>query len=296
VKKRVVLLFVWLAPALSAGLARAQAGVADTTASAHVEAEHSWLPLMADEARRRGHVLPLPYGVSLVFTGLGNRTIEVTDVRIGVSPGTPQSVGDFVDLGSTSDVLNANLKADVWLLPFFNVYALLGYVYNESNTTALVTLTRPGPAPGVVEYRTEIQTELDGVVGGLGMTLAAGYLSFFSVIDVSYIRSDLGFDDTFTATITTLRAGWNGVLGELPAQLWLGAGSWDTAATAKGHTTLPDGTRLDFEADQQPESNWMFDAGANLQFSPRYQLVGDVGVDFHGGFFAVLCPTYRFGK
>jgi hypothetical protein len=278
-----MLLAVWAAQA------RAQASDSTTAQP------HSRFPFMADEARQRGHVLPLPYGVSLILTGLGNRKIEVTDVRVGVR-NEPQSVSDFIDLGSSSDVFNANLRGDVWILPFFGVYGIVGYVHNESKTHARVTVPRPGPIPGDVQYDTDVETSLDGVVGGLGGTLAAGYLSFFSVIDFCYIRSDLGFDDAFTAKITSFRVGWNGALGAVQSQLWLGAGDWDTAATAKGHTTLPDGRRLDFEADQQPVDNWMYDIGGNFQFTPHWLLVADAGADFNGGYYVVLGPTYRFGQ
>ncbi len=276
---------------LAACATQVRAQTADSTAAP----AHSRLPFMAEEARKRGHVLPLPYGLSVVLTGIGNRKIEVTDVRVGVRD-QPQSVSDFLDLGSTSDVFNANLRGDVWILPFFNIYGLVGYVHNESTTHARVTVARPGPTPGVAEYTTDIETSLDGVVGGVGGTLAAGYLAFFSVIDFCYIRSDLGFDDAFTARITSFRVGWNGVLGTMPAQLWLGAGDWDTAATASGHTTLSGGQRLDFEADQEPVDNWMYDIGGNFQFSPHWLLVADAGADFNGGFYVVVGPTYRFGQ
>ena len=284
---------IMTAMALSAALLPSGAGAQTAADSASTASKHSRFPFMAEEARKRGHTLPLPYGLSVVLTGLGNRKIEVTDVRIGVR-NEPQSVSDFLDLGSTSDVFNANLKGDLWLLPFFNVYALVGYVHNESTSHARVTIDRP--LIGTTQYTTDIETSLDGIVGGLGGTLAAGYLNFFSVIDFCYIRSDLGFDDAFTARITSFRVGYNGVLADMPMQLWLGAGDWDTAATAKGHSTLSDGSRLDFEADQQPVNNWMYDIGGNFEFSPHWLLVVDAGADFNGGWYAVLGPTYRFGS
>jgi hypothetical protein len=217
-------------------------------------AQRSFFPLLADEALKRGYELPLPYGASLVVTGLANREIEVTDVRLDLdgAPVLPQA--DFVNLGSSSDVFNANLKFDVFVLPFLNVYALLGYVHNESQTTANITLTTPGPGGGDVVFERSIPTELDGFIGGLGFALAGGYANFFLVADASYIQSDLGFDDNFTATIATLRAGYRGTVGTLPLQTWLGVGSWDTAATAVGHTDLPGGIRFTFEADQRPHT------------------------------------------
>jgi hypothetical protein len=250
---------------------------------------YSKLPFLAEEARKRGHELPLPFGAALVLTGLDGRKIEVTDTRIALDGNPGQSISNFVDLGSTSQVFNANLKFDAWVLPFLNVYALVGYVHNNSDTHARITVL-----PGSPGQEADIKTELDGTVGGVGLTLAGGYKQLFVVADYNYNKADLGFDENFTASIASLRTGWMGKLGETTTQLWLGVGNWDTAATAKGHGTLEDGTTLTFEADQRPKTNWMYDIGANFEFNKRFQLVVDVGADFDGGYLFVVAPTYRF--
>ena len=288
------------APGVSTAQEQAEAEAPPPAGPAAPAAEpaepRSYFPLLADEALKRGYELPLPYGASLVVTGLANREIEVTDVRLDLdgAPVLPQA--DFVNLGSSSDVFNANLKFDIFVLPFLNVYALLGYVYNESETTAGITLSTPGPGGGDVVFDRTIPTKLDGIIGGLGFALAGGYGNFFLVADASYIQSDLGFDDNFTATIATVRAGYRGTVGTLPLQTWLGVGSWDTAATAVGHTDLPGGIRFTFEADQRPHTKWMYDVGANFEFTKKFQLVADVGFDFEGGYLLVLGPTWRFGN
>ena len=271
----------------------AQQSTSEGTGPAAAPAYSRVLPFLADEAIKAGHELPLPFGAGVILTGLDNRKIDVSDVRVGLQ-NPVQSVSQFVQLRSTSNVFNANFKFDTWLLPFLDVYALAGYVHNTSTTDALVSVPRPGPGPGTIEYQTEVTTELDGVVAGGGLALAAGYGPFFFVADATYIQSDLGFDDTFKALIATVRAGWNGRAGAQPLQLWLGVGDWDTHATAKGHATLANGQILNFEADQGPQTPWIYDVGTNLQFSKRLQLVIDVGGDFHGGWVFVVGPTWRF--
>jgi len=253
----------------------------------------SGLPLLADEALKRGHELPLPFGTGLILTGLMDREIDVSDVRIGIE-GSEQSVSDYAMLGSSSDVFNANFRFDTWILPFLNVYALAGYVHNESETTIRVTLPAPGPLPGEIVREATIDTSLDGYVGGVGMTLAGGYKSFFVVADYNYNRADLGFDDKFTAKIGSIRAGWQGKVGGRPLQTWLGAGNWDTAATAKGHADLDDGRRLVFEADQHPHTNWMYEVGVNFFPTKNWQLFADFAADFNGGYALILGPTWRF--
>ena len=252
------------------------------------------LPFLADEAIKRGYDLPLPLGAGVILTGLGNRQIDVTDLRLGLDGAEPVSVSDFVTLGADSDVFNANFKFDVFVLPFLNVYALVGYVNNHSTTRALISIPAPGNLPGNIEVEKEMSTQIEGVVGGLGAALATGYKNFFFVMDASFIQSDLGFDDRFKATIATVRAGYRGRIGNLPLQIWLGAGSWDTKATAKGHVALDDGRELNFEVDQEPHTVWMYDVGTNVEMSKRLQLVFDVGTDFQGGYFVVAGPTYRF--
>lgn len=300
VKVLIPLAFAIAAGAGTIAAAEPVAAEADRTGPAAetppADEQRSIFPLLADEARARGYELPLPYGAALVLTGLANREIEVTDVRLGLEGNPGTSVSDFVHLGSSSDVFNANLKFDLFVLPFLNVYGLVGYVHNESETTASVTLSTPGPGGGDVVFDRTIPTELDGMIGGLGVVLAGGYGNFFLVADASYIQSDLGFDDDFTALIATVRAGYRGAIGSLPLQMWFGVGSWDTAATAIGHTDLPGGGRFVFEADQQPHTKWMYDVGTNLEFSKKFQLVADVGFDFQGGYLLVVGPTWRFGN
>jgi hypothetical protein len=250
---------------------------------------YSQLPFLAEEARKRGHELPLPFGAALVVTALDGRKIEVTDTRIALDDNSGRSISNFVDLGSTSQVFNANLKFDAWVLPFLNVYALVGYVHNTSLTHAHVTVL-----PGAAGSETDIETELDGLVGGVGLTLAGGYRQLFAVVDYNYNKADLGFDDNFTASIASLRAGWMGKLSGHPTQIWVGVGDWDTAATAKGHGELEDGTRLTFEADQRPKTRWMYDIGTNFEVNKQFQLVVDIGADFDGGYLFVVAPTWRF--
>jgi len=254
----------------------------------------SFLPLMADEARKRGIELPLPFGVSTVFTGLLDRKIDVTDVRTGVNGASPQSVSRFVNLGSTSNVVNVNLKFDTWVLPFLNVYVLAGYVYNESTTRATITIPRPGPLPGDVVSESNITTTLDGFVGGGGMTLAGGYGNFFLVGDVNYSQTDIGFSNRFKAIIGTFRAGYRTSVAEHPVQLWVGQGYWNTKNTAKGQTFVPGLGQVQFEADQGPTYPWMTDFGANIGFAKWFETVIDFGTDWHGGHLVVVAPTFRF--
>ena len=106
---------------------------------AFAQGESRMLPFLGEEARKRGYELPEPFGVGLVYYKL-IRDIEVTDLRLGRDGAPPTSVSRYADLGSSTDVDNVNVKLDAWLLPFLNVYGIVGKVWNESETHVDVTL------------------------------------------------------------------------------------------------------------------------------------------------------------
>ena len=252
------------------------------------------LPFLGHLARDRGIELPLPFGVGLVGYYI-QRDIAVSEVRVGRGGAAPLPVPDFVQLASSSRVANLNVKLDVWLLPFVNVYAIAGYVWNESETTLDLTLPplRPGGEPR--GRRLTVPTSIEGTVGGLGTTIAGGYGPFFAALDVNAAQADLGFDDRFKAVVTSLRGGWNGRIAGRSARLWANATYWNTFATAKGTVDDPDGGGpLSFEVDQGPAYPWTYGFGGQYSARRWLDVAIDVGMDFHGGWYVAIVPVVRF--
>jgi hypothetical protein len=252
------------------------------------------LPFLGDLARDRGIELPLPFGLGAVYYFV-SRDITVSDLRLGRDGAAPTSVGDYLQVAAHSRVNNLNVKLDVWVLPFVNVYAIAGYVWNETDTTFDLTLPPLSPAGAARPWRVTLPTSLEGSVGGLGVTLAGGYGPFFLALDTNAAQADLGFDDRFHAVVTSLRSGWNGKLGKRPLRVWGNATYWDTFATASGTLQDPDdGRTLRFEVDQGPAHPWTY--GAGLQYSPhrRLEVNADFGTDFKGGWYVAIVPVVRF--
>jgi hypothetical protein len=253
----------------------------------------SFLPLLGEEARKRGIELPLPFGAGLVFYHL-SRDIEISDVRVGRNGAPPTSVSEFAALGSRADVNNLNVKLDVWILPFVNLYAIAGYIWNESETSADVTLPPLLPGGNTRRYHFDVPTEMEGSVGGLGMTLAGGYGPFFMTYDVNVAQADLGFDDRFKAVVTSIRGGWNGRAGARPLRTWASVTDWNTFAVASGTVADPDGGTLSFEVDQGPRWRYTYGLGSQYAVYPWLEFAVDAGSDFHGGWYMALIPVFRF--
>ena len=253
----------------------------------------SFLPLMAEEATKRGYELPLPFGVSAIYNYI-ERDIEIDDLRIGLNGEPPRSVSRFVDLGSSSRVNVALMRIDAWLLPFVNVYGLFGYVHNQSTTRGVVTVPEPGPTPGTRTFDFTADTELDGFVGGGGVTVAAGYRQFFLMADVNYTQTDMGFDDEFLALVASMRTGWNGKIGQVPTRLWAGMMYWDTANTASATVNVTGQGMVAFEADQGPAHPWNASVGTSIAFSRHWECFAEYGFNLDDVHLFATGLTCRF--
>jgi len=260
---------------------------------AFAQEEARMLPFLGEEARKRGYELPDPFGVGLVYYKL-IRDVEVTDLRLGRNGAPPTSVSRYADLGSSTDVDNVNIKLDAWLLPFLNVYGIVGKVWNESQTHVDVTLPPLAPGGPGRNWQTTLPTKIEGTVKGLGVTLAGGVESFFGALDVNWVKANLGFAEELKATIASARAGWHGQVDSRPLRAWANVTYWDTFATARSTVADPDGGVLTFEVDQGPKHPWTY--GVGFQYSPRkwFDFAVDVGVDGRGGWYVAIVPVIRF--
>jgi len=290
-------LLPWLClPLLGCPISARAADTADSTSAATTApapAKKSFLPLLAEEATKRGIELPLPFGAGLVYYHL-DRAIAISDVRVGRNGAPPTSVSQFAQLSSSSSVNNENVKLDAWLLPFLNLYAVAGYVKNHSDTRIDVTLPPLLPGGPTRQRTLTVPTDVEGSVGGLGLTLAGGYGPYFMTYDVNFDQADLGFDNKFKAVITSIRGGWNGKAGPRPLRLWASVTDWNTFATATGTVADPDGGTLSFEVDQGPAYRYTYGLGGQYSWRPWLELAVDGGTDGHGGWYVAVVPVFRF--
>jgi hypothetical protein len=251
------------------------------------------LPLLGDEARKRGYDVPLPFGFSPTYTYV-QRDIKISDLRIGLNGATPQSVIDFVDIGSHVKV-NAGLgRFDAFIFPFLDVYGLVGYLSEETTTSGTATIRLPGPIGLTRKISFSGVTPVEGFLTGLGVTAATGYKQFFAAFDANYSVSDLGFDDHFRALLLTMRTGWNGKIAHVPMRIWTGVQYWDTGSTAASTITLSSGERLSFEADQGPKNPVNMVLGTSAALSRHFGLLFEYGTNFDDMQMVVAGMEVRF--
>ena len=97
------------------------------------EREERWsdfLPIWGKDARDRGYVLPLPFGISLV--GLTQeQPFEVSRIGLAFGGNENDDINNLVNSAVTAKNLEVsdttfNLRFDTWIFPFWNVYRAVG--------------------------------------------------------------------------------------------------------------------------------------------------------------------------
>jgi hypothetical protein len=142
-----------------------------------------------------------------------NQGILISDLMLGVNQGDMQTI-DFVSFGdNTSQVTTANLRLDLWLFPFLNVYGMYGKGF--ANTT--VELTEP------VSFESSV--DQSGTYYGFGLTGAAGIKKNWLSVDFNMSWTDLEkLEEPVRASILGLRYGRTfNIGGSKRLAVWVGA-------------------------------------------------------------------------
>ena len=171
--------------------------------------EDSFLPIFGKEARERGYELPNPYGIGVNYMHI-RQDIDVKSITFGglslkinniFRPNNPTIIdipSDLfkIDVHSTKQRSHTEtIRADAWLFPFMNVYAVAGRTKGKSVSKIDVGSTNPfvnniikgiGDMDGL-----DFILKFKGTTYGLGTTFAGGVGNWFGLLDLNYTKTDL---------------------------------------------------------------------------------------------------------
>ncbi len=262
----------------------------------HIEYDRVF-PFFGQNLVNRGYKLPLPIGLSIIaVTNIQDQTL--TDVNLtmgkGVVPPKDVELRPFpaVNIDSTSDTQNLQLKADLWIFPFLNVYGLIGKVTGDASVNVIIDLADapviclPNPIPSRPptcssntfngEFLLPLRSQVDRTTGTLGLTAAYSIGSWFTALTAAYTDST-GDDATDISSINAgLRAGRRLFLqkGTLLTP-FIGINYLDINTRVQGVSTLkdafPDGDDLNVRYDVQ------------LDNTDKYSGILGLGIGFTNG-------------
>lgn len=184
--------------------------------SAMAQAEEArFFPLANKTLKEKGVELPLPFGISVLF----NRVKDETEITKLTLPwlGEVQAV-NFKESESKTDAFH--LRADLWILPCMNIYAVGGRIDGDSKTT--IEIRGTGPSANGFEF--EIEESFHGTTIGIGTTLVYAFTpNWIASLDFNYTEAELDVSDSdIKVTMIAPRVTWNMRQYGLPA--FVGAG------------------------------------------------------------------------
>lgn len=227
----------------------------------------SSLPFMKDLAGDTK--LPRPWGIGIDFYTM-DQDYDLESLMFQI-PGFPDvSVGDPSQIAVSNKVMHFDIQADVWLLPFLNVFAILGKVdidtvvdFSEADIT------------GLPFELGKLPVNFDGTVYGGGFTLAYGNERWFTSATTTYTKTSTSGDldssvESFSVQprIGLLRNDW---------RFWVGGMYLDTTEEHSGMFELPFLGPVPFAVELATQDNWNYTAGAGYVFSDRANLSFEVG-------------------
>jgi len=234
-------------------------------------------PRMAEEVINRGYRLPLPIGISVI--GVGNtQGQDITDVYVALGKGVfppesePLRYIPAVTIDSVSITQSLQIKVDLWVLPFLNVFATLGKVTGEADIKVIIdrsdapTICIPNPIPikppictpntFTGAFLLPVKPNIDRTSATLGLTGTYSIGRWYTALTASYTDTYGDNASDITTTNASIRAGRrfffkNGTM----LSPFFGVNYLDIDTRVQGTTSLkdafPDGDSINVRYDIQ---------------------------------------------
>lgn len=254
------------------------------------------LPLFKEEAEARGYTLPEAFGISLGYMNV-SQGINVDSIKLSGFDVLGPIINnlDIVTEGGYQESEVLTLKADVWVLPFLNFYAIGGKLNGFSETT--ITDVKLGNTPIISGISEPFRLDLDGYTYGAGTVLAGGYESVFAIVDASYTKTSLTvINGEIDSIVVSPRIGYDFSRNtDWPIRAWIGAQYQNIEQTLTGNVkdlpiSLPSwlGDNGTFTVNQSLANNWNSLVGAQYEFTPNWVLISELGFGQRKSFFVTL--------
>ncbi|PWA06346.1 hypothetical protein [Flavobacterium laiguense] len=200
------------------------------------------LPIWGEKATQKGYQLPYSAGVSVNYFWQES-SIIIDNLYVGFNNGPQYNLDQIVRFNSSVASANAiNVRPDIWLFPFLNVYGILGKVNTSTAINAGVWV------PDAQNNWTEIYTfgskaKFEGTTFGLGFTPTIGIGGGWLALDMNVAWTDLeGLEKPAQSFVFGPRMGktFNLKKPESNITVWAGAFRVHLKSETKGSLALSD--------------------------------------------------------
>ncbi len=253
--------------------------------------DYKWkLPVLGKKLSAKGFDLPYNSGIML-NPFIGKQKVLISDLKVGFNDHPPVPL-DFVKFGDVEAKTQAiTVRPDVWILPFFDLYAIAGVSYAQTNVSIIAPFTM------------NTNAKFNGTTLGLGTTFAAGYHGIICIVDVNHTWTNMDkIKGSIKASMVDARLGMNFLFKNKPYRsiaVWVGGQGMFINRTTEGSIDLSDlktnATREDMEGIANETSDW-YNSLTPAQKTVMKQIAQGVVERINGGGSKDLIITYSLVK
>lgn len=194
-----------------------------------------FFPILGQGAYSEGFDIPYPAGIMANYMWM-RQSIVIDNMQLGLKTNNldiPLTGVDFIDFGkNTNTSYTANVRPDLWIFPFLNVYGIFGYGQSSTEVNLLAPI------------------ELKSVVDQGVSTAGVGVMTAFGVGPV-WVSADFNWtwnkpellDKAVQVNVMGLRIGHTFTFRDHPTRniaVWVGGMRAKMGTETKGAVTLAD--------------------------------------------------------
>lgn len=247
------------------------------------------LPFLAERVIAKGYQLPKPYGVGFTYVSV-EQQMSLTQLQVGFN-GNGTTPYEFVSFDTPiTSLRTTQLKADMWVLPFLNVFATVGKVEGDLHADVLIdgdtmlaqldedcqSFIKPLSCRLLENklFTLPIRANVNPTTYGVGTIIAGAWQDWFVTLplNITCSQSSRNVLDGRSVTITPR----GGRIIHLPRlgrlSLFLGGNYLDSHNTVTGSLTSEAGFSLDYQVKQTNVNRWNLVTGMNWDISSSLSL------------------------
>ncbi len=152
-------------------------------------------PIFGSKARKSDRNIPLPFGIGF-HSIYYDQAYKASKLLLSSDSTSITARADTLYQNTTAYEFKGQIRPNIWVLPFLNVYGIYGYTKGVISPNLVVPYIVVENIPVidsiVVDTTFEIHDEI-GYVGptyGIGATFSMGFRSFFIMADYNYSVTD----------------------------------------------------------------------------------------------------------
>ncbi len=293
-----------------------------------------WFPLLGDKAVQMGYDLPEPFGIGINYMNI-RQNIDVSSINftgLGLGNVALPSGMFKIDASKTRQYSKTRtLRLDAWVLPFWNVYGIVGKTRGHSVSSIGVD-SDPAEFKGnlldqlisnVVHSmhnagqfdNLNFELKFKGNTYGVGTVLAGGVGNWYGLVDFNYTQTHFDIlDGSINAATVSPRIGYRfdtpgfPAIGLTPGKLnvWVGTMYQNVQQEFKGSLNdlaMPASLKQlmamanrngggRFDVKQHLQSPWNVLLGAQYSITRHFNIATEVGFSQRNSIF--VSGEYRF--